>query len=75
MPGALRRVVFADDLDALVVQIAERGLTGAERETYSNGVEEAAVRDCDGNEIGVVGAPLPSAAAPRLIDHAIFYRP
>jgi len=51
------------DLDALVAQIAGRGLDPVERETYSNGVRDANVvraityRDYDGNEIGFGGAP------------------
>ena len=49
---------FVDDLDALVAQIADRGLDPAERETYSNGVRKATYRDPDGNEIGFGGAPL-----------------
>jgi len=32
--GHARHLLFVDDLDALVAQIAERGLTPAERETY-----------------------------------------
>jgi len=50
--------IFVDDLDALVKQIAERGLDPVERETYSNGVRKATYRDSDGNEIGFGGAPL-----------------
>jgi Glyoxalase-like domain len=49
---------FVDDLDALVAQIAGRGLDPAERETYSNGVRKATYRDPEGNEIGFGGAPL-----------------
>ena len=49
--------VFADDLDALVADIASRGLEPAERETYSNGVRKAIYRDGDGNEIGFGGPP------------------
>jgi hypothetical protein len=50
--------VFVDDLEALVEQIARRGLEPAERETYSNGVRKATYRDPDGNEIGFGGAPI-----------------
>jgi catechol 2,3-dioxygenase-like lactoylglutathione lyase family enzyme len=50
--------LFVDDLDALVAQIAERGLDPVERETYSNGVRKTTYRDPDGNEIGFGGAPL-----------------
>jgi len=56
--GHARHLVFVDDLDALVAQIAERGLAPAEEETLSNGVRKAAYRDPDGNEFGVGGAPL-----------------
>jgi predicted enzyme related to lactoylglutathione lyase len=54
--GNARHLVFVDDLDAVVAQIAERGLTAAERETYSNGVRKVAYLDPDGNEIGFGGA-------------------
>jgi catechol 2,3-dioxygenase-like lactoylglutathione lyase family enzyme len=49
---------FVDDLDALVAQIADRGLDPAERETYSNGVRKITYRDPDGNEFGFGGAAL-----------------
>jgi catechol 2,3-dioxygenase-like lactoylglutathione lyase family enzyme len=49
--------VFVDDLDAVVAEIASRGLEPAERETYSNGARKAIYRDDDGNEIGFGGAP------------------
>ena len=55
--GHARHLVFVDDLDALVAQIAERGLTPVERETHANGVRKAAYRDPDGNEMGFGGAP------------------
>ena len=41
-----------EDLDALIVQVAERGLTPADQESYANGVRKAAYRDPDGNEFG-----------------------
>lgn len=50
--------IFVDDLDTLVAQITERGLTPAQRETYGNGVRKITYRDPDGNEIGFGGAPL-----------------
>ena len=50
--------IIVDDLDALVAQIADRGLDPVERETYSNGVRKITFRDPDGNEIGYGGAPL-----------------
>ena len=56
--GHARHLVFVDDLDALVAQIADRGLTPAQREVYANGVRKVAYRDPDGNEVGFGGAPL-----------------
>jgi hypothetical protein len=56
--GHAMHTIFVDDFDALVAQIAERGLEPVERETYSNGVRKATYRDPDGNEIGFGGAPL-----------------
>jgi predicted enzyme related to lactoylglutathione lyase len=50
--------LFVDDLDAVVDEIAARGIEPAERETHSNGVRKATYRDADGNEIGFGGAPL-----------------
>ncbi len=55
--GHARHTLFVDDLDALVAQIAERGLDPAQRETYANGVRKITYRDADGNEIGFGGAP------------------
>src|SRR4051812_47096510 len=49
--------LFVDDLDAVLAEIAARGLEPAERETYSNGVRKATFRDADGNEIGFGGGP------------------
>src|SRR5262245_54660425 len=54
--GHARHLVLVDDLDAIGAQIAERGLTPAERETYASGVRKAAYRDLDGNEFGFGGA-------------------
>jgi catechol 2,3-dioxygenase-like lactoylglutathione lyase family enzyme len=54
--------VFVDDLDAVVAEIAARGLEADERETYSNGVRKITYRDPDGNEIGFGGAPLDATA-------------
>jgi predicted enzyme related to lactoylglutathione lyase len=56
--GHARHLLFVDDLDAVVAQIAERGLAPAEQETYTNGVRKVAYRDPDGNEFGFGGAPL-----------------
>ena len=56
--GTARHLVFVEDLDARVAEIAERGLSAAERETLSNGVRKATYHDPDGNEIGFGGAPM-----------------
>ena len=56
--GHAMHTLFVDDLDALVAQIADRGLDPVERETYENGVRKITYRDLDGNEIGFGGAPL-----------------
>ena len=56
--GHARHTLFVDDLDAVVAQIADRGLDPVERETYANGVRKITYRDSDGNEIGFGGAPL-----------------
>jgi catechol 2,3-dioxygenase-like lactoylglutathione lyase family enzyme len=56
--GHARHTLFVEDLDALVAQIAGRGLDPVQRETYANGVRKITFRDPDGNEIGFGGAPL-----------------
>ena len=56
-PGHARHLLFVDDLDGRVAQIAEHGLTPTQRETYSSGVRKAAYCDLDGNEFGFGGAP------------------
>jgi predicted enzyme related to lactoylglutathione lyase len=56
--GHAVQTIFVDDLDALVAQIAERGIEPVKRETYPNGVRKALYRDPDGNKIGFGGAPL-----------------
>jgi catechol 2,3-dioxygenase-like lactoylglutathione lyase family enzyme len=48
--GHVRHLVFVDDLDTRVAQIAERGLEPASRQTYSNGVRKATYVDPDGNQ-------------------------
>lgn len=55
--GHAMHTIFVDDFDALVAQIADRGLEPAKRETYSNGVRKATHCDPDGNELGYGGAP------------------
>jgi catechol 2,3-dioxygenase-like lactoylglutathione lyase family enzyme len=56
--GHAMHTLFVDDLDALVDEIAARGIEPAKRETYSNGVRKTTYRDPDGNEIGLGGAAL-----------------
>jgi hypothetical protein len=59
--GHARHTLFVADLDALVAQIAGRGLDPARQETYANGVRKITYRDLDGNEIGFGGAPREQA--------------
>lgn len=56
--GHGKHTIFVADLDAVVAQITDRGLTPVQRETYSNGVRKITHCDPDGNEIGFAGAPL-----------------
>jgi hypothetical protein len=49
--------IFLGDLDAMVAEIASRGLEPDEHETYGSGVRKAIYRDPDGNEVGFAGAP------------------
>ncbi len=55
--GHAVHTIFVDDLDSVVSEIASRGISPAERETYSNGVRKAIYRDAEGNEVGFGGAP------------------
>jgi hypothetical protein len=55
--GHAMHTIIVDDLDALVSEIADRGIEQAARETYSNGVRKVTYRDPDGNEIGFGGIP------------------
>ena len=55
--GYARQTLFTEDLDAVIAEIAARGIEPAERETYSNGVRKAIYRDADGNEVGFGGPP------------------
>lgn len=55
--GHAKHTLFVADLDAVVAQIAARGLDPAQQETYSNGVRKITYRDPDGNEIGFGGGP------------------
>ena len=54
--GGLVTIFLDGDLDAVVADIAARGIEPAERETYSNGVRKAIYRDPDGNEVGFADA-------------------
>lgn len=58
--GHAMHTVIVDDLEALVQEIADRGIEPAERETYSNGVQKVTYRDPDGNDIGYGGMPADS---------------
>jgi predicted enzyme related to lactoylglutathione lyase len=55
--GHAMHTIFVDDFDALLAQIAGRGIEPTKRKTYSNGVRKAIYCDPDGNEIGFGGAP------------------
>lgn len=55
--GHARHTLFVANLDAVVAQIAGRGLEPAKRETLSNGVRKITYRDADGNETSFGGAP------------------
>src|SRR5690349_17236331 len=50
--GHAMHTVIVDDLDALMAEVARRGLDPAKQETYSNGVRKTTYVDPDGNEIG-----------------------
>src|ERR1700729_1227875 len=47
--GHAMHTLFVDDLDALVAQIADRGIEPAQRESYPNGMRKITYRDADGN--------------------------
>jgi hypothetical protein len=55
--GQAMHTILVDDLDALVADIASRGIEPDEIATYSNGVRKAIYRDADGNEIGFGAVP------------------
>lgn len=55
--GHAMHAIFIDDLDALVTQIADRGVKPSKRDTYADGVRMAIYHDPDGNKIGFGGAP------------------
>jgi hypothetical protein len=53
--GHARLTLFVGNLEATIMQIAERGIEPALREAYENGVTKITYRDADGNEIGFGG--------------------
>ena len=55
--GHAMHTIFVEDLDALVDEIAARGIEPAKRETYSNGVRHVNVPDPDGNAIAFAEPP------------------
>ena len=55
--GHAMLTIVVDNFDALVAQIADRGLEPTTRETYSNGVRKWIYRDPDGNEVGFGSVP------------------
>jgi catechol 2,3-dioxygenase-like lactoylglutathione lyase family enzyme len=50
--GGAIHTIFVDELDALVAEIASRGIEPDEQETYPGKARKAIYRDADGNEIG-----------------------
>jgi predicted enzyme related to lactoylglutathione lyase len=56
--GHARHLIFVDDFDAVISQVADRGLEPTNRETYENGVRKATYHDPDGNQFEFGGAPL-----------------
>jgi predicted enzyme related to lactoylglutathione lyase len=55
--GHAMHTIIVDDLDAVVRDIADRGIEPVQRETYPDGVRKVTYRDPDGNEIGFGGIP------------------
>jgi catechol 2,3-dioxygenase-like lactoylglutathione lyase family enzyme len=55
--GGAMHTIFLDDLDALVAEIASRGIEPDERVTYPGKARKAIYRDADGNEISF-GGPI-----------------
>ena len=56
--GHAMHTIIVDDLDALMAEIARRGLEPANQETYSSGVRKTTYADPDGNEIAFGGMPV-----------------
>lgn len=55
--GHAMHTIIVDDLDALVAEIARRGLEPAHQETYSNGVRKFTYVDPEGNEVAFGAVP------------------
>ncbi len=55
--GHARHLLFVSDLEALVTEIAGRGIRPAKSETYENGVRKASYHDPDGNQFEFGAAP------------------
>ncbi|WP_024806177.1 VOC family protein [Nocardia sp. BMG51109] len=55
--GHAVHLLFVDDFDTRLAEIAERGLEPAERETLDNGARKAIFRDPDGNSFEFGGGP------------------
>jgi predicted enzyme related to lactoylglutathione lyase len=60
--GHAMHTILVADLDALVAQIADRGLEPTKWETYSKGVRKANYHDPEGNEFGF-------GVVPRMLDN------
>jgi hypothetical protein len=54
--GRAVQLIFVEDLDAMVAEIASRGIEPVERETYPGKARKAIYRDADGNEVGFGGS-------------------
>jgi catechol 2,3-dioxygenase-like lactoylglutathione lyase family enzyme len=54
--GRALHMIFVDDLDARVADIASRGIEPDERVTYPGKARKAIYHDADGNEISFGGA-------------------
>jgi hypothetical protein len=55
--GHAFNLIFLNDLEGFIAQIAARGLHPTKRETLSNGVHRVTFHDLDGNQIWFGGAP------------------
>ncbi len=53
--GHARVMLFVDDLEARVAEVAARGLEPVSREEYENGVRKANYLDPDGNQVSLGG--------------------